>query len=279
MTSRVQEYYERNTRRFLRYGAGNRVGAIHRKLWGPGIQTTEQALLFINGWVADQLQKAGDPPENMVRYLDLGCGVGGTAVFIAERSKAKVLGITISPQQARIAKLFAGDKAQNGACRFIVADYHQLPTLLEFQGGYAIEAFAHSTNPDELLKQVSGSLEPGARFVIVDDMLPEQDGDSGRADHRSIWQQRFKRGWRLNALLKPSEIQASARKAGLKLRSIQNFSGFVRTPGGWKATLLKWIARLPLKGIYWQSISAGIALQECISRGWIEYTGLVFESG
>lgn len=41
-----------------------------------------------------------------MRVLDIGCGWGGTAKFIAERYKAEVVGITVSKKQARFAKEF-----------------------------------------------------------------------------------------------------------------------------------------------------------------------------
>jgi tocopherol O-methyltransferase len=277
VTTQVQEYYERNTGRFLRYGGGERVGAIHRKLWGPGVQTTDEALLFINQWVVDRLRQAAAPSEKRLQYLDVGCGVGGTSVFVADRLGAKVLGTTISPYQAHTASLFAERKQQGDACSFVVADFQTLPVSPDFQGSYAIESFTHSTNPEELFQQVSNSLKPGARFLIVDDMLCEHVDDMANSRDRARWQQLFKRGWHLHALLTPGEIQVSAQKAGLDLLSISHFSSYIKSLQGFRSIILKWFARLPLPGSYWQSVRAGIALQVCISQGWIEYNGLVFE--
>jgi cyclopropane-fatty-acyl-phospholipid synthase len=39
-----------------------------------------------------------------MRVLDIGCGWGGTAKFVAERCQAEVVGVTISEEQARLAR-------------------------------------------------------------------------------------------------------------------------------------------------------------------------------
>jgi cyclopropane-fatty-acyl-phospholipid synthase len=57
-----------------------------------------------------------------VRVLDIGCGWGGTARFIAERSGASVVGITISKEQAK----FGQESCQGLPVEIRLQDYRQL---------------------------------------------------------------------------------------------------------------------------------------------------------
>ncbi|MBV1862051.1 MAG: hypothetical protein KUG77_26760, partial [Nannocystaceae bacterium] len=64
-TRDVEEYYEANTKRFLRFGQGGTVGAIHRAVWGPGVQTRTEAFHHVHERL---LQRVG--PQTR-RILDL----------------------------------------------------------------------------------------------------------------------------------------------------------------------------------------------------------------
>lgn len=277
MTLSIRDYYDRNTNRFLRFGGGKRVGAIHRKLWAPGVNTGEQALLYINRWIAGELFPSRLASDGSKRWLDVGCGVGGTATYLAEHLDAHVTGITISAKQAAIARSRARQAGLLDFCSFIAADFHALPARVEFDGAYAIEAFAHSRHPDRFFEQISKLLKPGGKAIIVDDVLAELPSQDNASNQRGIWTERFRMGWRLHALLKPARIVEAAEKAGLNLIAQQDFSTFIKPLSKRMETIFRWVALLPLPGAYWQSLRGGMALQICLAHGWVRYQGLVFE--
>ncbi|NEQ21976.1 MAG: methyltransferase domain-containing protein, partial [Microcoleus sp. SIO2G3] len=70
------------------------------------------------GWA--QIQQA----ENI---LDVGCGIGGSSLYLAEKFNARATGITLSPVQARR----ASDRAQSAGLasrtQFLVADALMTP--------------------------------------------------------------------------------------------------------------------------------------------------------
>jgi N-methyltransferase StaMA len=134
----VAEYYNRNTRPFLRFGRGSgRSGTIHRALWAPGVTTQEEALDYIHTRILAALEttatattghpKASRPPDATApdhasgvtregasrpadatapgeapHYADLGCGVGATMQRIGEATGARVTGVTLSEVQYRL---------------------------------------------------------------------------------------------------------------------------------------------------------------------------------
>ena len=60
------------------------------------------------------------------RVLDIGCGWGGLALYLAEFCRAEVTGITLSQQQLGIAKQRAAEKGLGGVIDFRMQDYRDL---------------------------------------------------------------------------------------------------------------------------------------------------------
>src|SRR4051794_14123813 len=94
----VRDYYDANTWKFLLTGEAR---AIHRELWGPGVTSRSEAVHHAHALVLDQL-RPGDR-----RVLDLGCGVGTAALYLARRRPVEVVGVSIIPAQIRLAERFA----------------------------------------------------------------------------------------------------------------------------------------------------------------------------
>lgn len=61
-----------------------------------------------------------------MRVLDIGCGWGGMALFLAERCGAEVTGITLSEHQLAIARQRAEAKGLAGRVRFELVDYRHV---------------------------------------------------------------------------------------------------------------------------------------------------------
>src|SRR5262245_40316926 len=118
--ARVADYYDANTRRFLRFGEGSSSGAIHRCVWTPDAASAADAADTVNRLVLDRLR--GRVPAEKGRVLDLGCGVGATMVRLARAMDARVTGVTISREQAEIGakRLVAAGVADR--CDVVCAD-------------------------------------------------------------------------------------------------------------------------------------------------------------
>ncbi|MFM8321766.1 MAG: methyltransferase domain-containing protein [Chloroflexota bacterium] len=298
---RVARYYDRNTRRFLALGGGGQAAAIHRQIWAPGVQTRAQAVLYLNEWVAcavlGELDRAdagvaqsaalpgalleaapvtdpawGTQAAEALSVLDLGCGAGGTATWLAQRYGLQVTGVTISAVQQRLAERRARELGLQERCRFLQADYLDLPALGPFRAAIAIESFLHAADAGRFFQQAAAQLAPGGRLVLCDDFLAVR-AEQGQA---TAWLERFRRGWQVGSLLPPPEVERLAQRAGLRLAACQDLSGWLRLHPPLRLALLGWITRLPLPGAYWQNLSGGTALQVCLQHGWTTYQALVF---
>lgn len=75
------------------------------------------------------------------RVLDIGCGWGSFALFAAERYGAEVVGITVSPDQAKLARQRAAEAELPVEIR--LQDYRELPTGETFDHIVSIGMFEH----------------------------------------------------------------------------------------------------------------------------------------
>jgi len=61
------------------------------------------------------------------RVLDIGCGWGGLALYLAEHCGASVTGITLSQEQHALARARADEKGLSGKVAFRLQDYRDVP--------------------------------------------------------------------------------------------------------------------------------------------------------
>jgi 2-polyprenyl-3-methyl-5-hydroxy-6-metoxy-1,4-benzoquinol methylase len=295
----VAQYYDQNTARFLRFGGSKESAAIHRQIWAPGVQNTAHAFQYLNQLVADAIQPAlrgqqGQlaelPPLSKATVLDLGCGVGGTATWLAQRLDVIVVGVTNSAIQATLARQRAERSGLGERCHFIQADFMELPTSEQVNAAYAIESFAHAPNGPLFFEQVAALLAHTGRLVMCDDFLAEictpanQQTEPRAAAETSTaaayWLRRFQKGWHIHHLTTPSAARQMAQAAGLSLVESRDLTPYLRCLHPTLLRAAAWATRLPpgsSSSAYWQNLSGGMALQMCIQRGWTVYLAQVYE--
>jgi SAM-dependent methyltransferase len=277
--SKVREYYDANTWKFVLTSA---EGALHRELWGPGTADRAAALHYVHRRVLDEVTAL--VPSGRARVIDLGCGVGAGALYLARHLPIDVHGISLSPAQIA----HAGRRARRppplrGAAAFHEADFCALPpdVLARVAGSdlaYAIESFAHAPSAAAFFGQVAAVLRPGGRLVLVDDMVADGADPAAAAglfeDVRS--------GWHLHSLLAVGEVIELAGAAGLSLVRRTSLSPYQRL-GRPRDRLIRALQPLLRRGRRWsywcQSLVGGDALQRCHQRGLVEYVELVLERG
>jgi cyclopropane fatty-acyl-phospholipid synthase-like methyltransferase len=270
----VASYYDANTRRFLSLGGSGETAAIHRQIWAPGVETSEQAFLYLNRLVAGAAQPSLRL-QALPRLLDLGCGVGGTATWLAGQMGLSIVGVTNSAVQQAYAIERSRRLGLEERCRFLLADFMALPAVGPFSAAYAIESLVHAPDGSRFFSQVNQQLLPGGRLVICDDFLAAP-GESLGGDARP-WLSRFERDWQINTLVTSSAAQEMAQRAGFRLVEASDLSAYLRSFHPLVLRTVSWLTRLPVRSAYWQNLSGGTALQVCVSRGWTKYLALVFE--
>lgn len=271
-TEKIAHYYDANTSHFLRFGGGGATAAIHRAIWVPGVTNREQAFSYLNVWVAQAMQPLLTAAPVGVHLLDLGCGVGGTATWLAQTLGIRVTGVTLSAAQVEIARNRAQELGLTGQVNFILGDFSKLPTLASVQAACAIESFVHAEDARAFFAMAARQIQPGGRLVICDDFLnPPHPARALR------WINRFVHGWHLNNLLPVTTVEKLAAEAGFHLIEAQDLSPYLRSYNSLWLWLVTAVTRLPLRWAYWQNLSGGTALQVCVKKGWTTYRAMVWE--
>jgi len=262
--ARVRRYYDANTWKFLLTGSQR---AIHRELWGPGVTNPREAVHHTHALVLDTLG-----PDDR-RLLDLGCGVGTAALYLAARAPVDVLGVSISPAQIRLAERYAarGGPLQ-GSVAFTTADFTDLPTdLTGFDVAFAIESFVHADPASEFFRGAARALRPGGALVVIDDVRTGDPADPRIAD--------FRAGWHAPNVISVDEASRLAADAGLDLTVSRDLSSLQRL-GRRRDRLIR--AAQPLlrlgrgRSMWADSMLGGDALQRCHQAGVLEYRLLRF---
>lgn len=268
----IARYYDANTEHFLRFGGAGDTAAIHRAIWAPGVKTREDAFLYLNRLIAASVTSLIEEGGRTLHVLDLGCGVGGTATWLARVLHVRVTGITISTQQRDIAEKRAATQGVADMTEFHSADFDCLPAIAPAQAACAIESFVHSKDASQFFAMAFRQIAPGGKLIICDDFL-----SLSLSHEAKPWVTRFTRGWHLNNLLSAEEVKEHAAKAGFDLLEEHDLSAYLRGFHPLYLWFIKTLTVIPLRWPYWQNLSGGTALQVCARRGWTKYKALVWE--
>lgn len=102
------------------------------------------------------------------RILDLGCGIGGSSLYLAGKFDAEVVGITLSPVQARRARARAAAVGLADRVRFQVADALAPPYAAGgFDLVWSMESGEHMPDKRQFLRAAVQQMAPGGTFLMA----------------------------------------------------------------------------------------------------------------
>ncbi|WP_427969986.1 class I SAM-dependent methyltransferase, partial [Altererythrobacter sp.] len=111
--------------------------------WAPGVETLAQAQEAKLAHIAAKLAL-----ESGQHVLDIGCGWGGMAIYLARHFDVKVLGITLSEEQLALARERAEAAGVTDRVRFELVDYRDLAARGErFDRIVSVGMFEHVGRP------------------------------------------------------------------------------------------------------------------------------------
>jgi tocopherol O-methyltransferase len=148
------------------------LALIYRTYWGDHIHHG----LFVRGD-----ESAAEAQQNMIDYcnqavgvrrgcdvLDMGCGHGGTAVYLASRFSCRVQGVTLSEKQARMARENAARSGVQSQVEFVVgdADSYALPTH-SYDLVWTMESSEHFRDKAGYFRRVAAALRKNGSLLLA----------------------------------------------------------------------------------------------------------------
>jgi tocopherol O-methyltransferase len=144
---------------------------LHHGLFRNGKEKPQEAQEALLRHCAAQ---AGLRQESQI--VDVGCGHGGTARFLAREYSCSVLGLTISEAQLRLARRLSRPLHGLGSVRFELANAEEYPfPPSSFDVVWNMESLGHFFHKEDYLAKIATALKPGARFMLADWMGSMQD--------------------------------------------------------------------------------------------------------
>jgi tocopherol O-methyltransferase len=134
---------------------------IHHGYWIRGDESKELAQVQLMEHLAELANV-----QTGSTVLDIGCGFGGSSIYLAKKYKASATGITISPVQVEMARK-AATVAQSDA-RFLLMDAESLDFSQPFDLLWSVESISHYHDRRSFFTNAVKFLKPGGVFALTD---------------------------------------------------------------------------------------------------------------
>ena len=134
---------------------------IHHGYWIRGDESKETAQIQLIEHLAQLANiKTG------LRILDIGCGFGGSSLYLTKKYGVNSTGITISPVQVQMAKEAAAKT--NLDASFLLMDAEDMQFAQPFDLLWSVESISHYHDPRRFFASAVKFLKPGGHFALTD---------------------------------------------------------------------------------------------------------------
>ena len=204
----------------LKYSAG---------LYRDGASTLDDAQTAKLHFIARRLGLSGGE-----RILDVGCGWGSVACFLASEYGCQVTGITPAPRQADYVRARAQQAGIGDRVRTVVTHFQDFTERAEFDGVCFVGSIVHIPRKREVLAQAARLLRNGGRLYLSETCFRNERIASRFISSQGVdflREQIF--GW--GELVPLSAYVGACEDAGLSLCAVDDLSAdYARTVAQWR---------------------------------------------
>jgi SAM-dependent methyltransferase len=159
------------------------------------------------------------------KILDAGCGVGGTAIYLAKKyPNVNFIGFTDVSEHIEMAKILAKENNVVDNTDFISKDFNNtdFPSN-QFDAIYLVESSCYALDKKHLVSELYRILKPGGILVIIDAFLTNVQLNPF-VKKIYIW---FCKGWGLSNLIKLAEFEDFLNTEGFHKIETRDLTGNV----------------------------------------------------
>ncbi|ESA32372.1 delta -sterol c-methyltransferase [Leptolyngbya sp. Heron Island J] len=161
-TQRIQVFYDESSQLWEQVWGEH----MHHGYYGPEDQTDspQEAQRLLIEKILDWSGVSQAPSA----LLDVGCGIGGSTLYLASKYRAMATGITLSPVQANRAQTRASRAGLKEHVQFQVADALAMPFADDsFDLVWSLESGEHMPDKGQFLQECCRVLKPGGRLIVA----------------------------------------------------------------------------------------------------------------
>ncbi len=141
---------------------------IHHGLFDDKADTPEEAQIRMVDYCMALASKESGLSVPCQSVLDVGCGHGGTAIQLAGSYECRVVGVTISEKQARLARENIRRAGVEGLVSVIVDDADSFqPPPESFDVVWTMESSEHFMDKAAYFRKAASALVPGGRVLLA----------------------------------------------------------------------------------------------------------------
>ena len=180
--------------------------AFHFGYWDTNTRSHAESLINMNRVMARCI---GIQPGQ--RILDAGCGVGGSAIWLAQEYDVEVVGISIVHSQLMRARRYAQERGVADRVTFCQQDFTRTAFRdASFDVVWALESLVHAPDMRPFLAEARRLLRPNGRLGISEGMRTSRHLPA--ADEALL--RRWLAGWAVPDLLTSDEWLQFTKQAG-----------------------------------------------------------------
>ncbi|MGK8524930.1 SAM-dependent methyltransferase [Nocardia asteroides] len=180
---RIAEYYDETWSQYSKVWSDNQNHALHFGYWDSSTSSHPDSLVKTNVKMASLLTLRPG-----MDVLDAGCGVGGTAMWLAENYRVKVRGLTISEKQIALGRRYVRGRGLDDLVSLHLADYCDTGLPDEsFDVVWAQESLCHAPAKEAFLREAHRLLRPNGQLIIADYFRTARDWTERSEDELADW--------------------------------------------------------------------------------------------
>ena len=166
LNSQIQQFYDSSSSLWeqvwgehMHHGYYGPTGKEKKDRRQAQIELIEEML----NWAEVEAISCGCP-----QILDVGCGIGGSSLYLAQKFNASATGITLSPVQAKRATERVREAGLSSEVQFQVADALDMPFAdNSFDLVWSMESGEHMPDKEKFLQECYRVLKPGGIFLMA----------------------------------------------------------------------------------------------------------------